>query len=141
MQSCNILLILYFCRSYLWSASNATPEDCQNACEVTDTFRGISYAPDDFCICHYDADTLPSTVPATFFQITGDGWYIGTGPVVPNGDVGSNCYKYHQAQSARPSTSPSGNPSESPSTMNAYFEDLGEGICVDASAQFHHYFK
>ena len=78
-------------------------QDCEDACPVTDTFRGISYAPDRYlCACHYDDGTLPSglsAVPDGFVDKSGNG---GSGPVVPviiGGDyVSSNCYKYHPAQ-------------------------------------------
>ena len=73
-------------------------QDCQDACPVTDTFRGISYSPNTYCLCHYDDGTLPSSVPDGF---SGDTHGVGTGPVVPEATsmvFGSNCYKYHPAQ-------------------------------------------
>ena len=71
-------------------------QDCQDACPVTDTFRGISYSPNLFCVCHYDGGTRPS-VPDGFVTLA-DG-NVGTGPVVPeSASLPSNCYKYHPAQ-------------------------------------------
>ena len=71
-------------------------QDCQDACPVTDTFRGVTYAPDVLCWCHYDAGTKPSTPPG----FNPDDGNVGTGPAEldPDITIPSNCYKYHPAK-------------------------------------------
>ena len=84
------LLILSFCRSTFITSV----QDCQDACPMTDEFRGFVIYPSIMCICLYDAGSLP---PASqdFTQVPSE----GSGPITSTfGSGAGTCYKYNPAQ-------------------------------------------
>ena len=72
-----------------------SPESCQNACLITDAFRGFHISITDegyHCTCLYDFGNLPATYPEESFKATD---YSGTGPIGgTNGAESDTCYKY-----------------------------------------------
>lgn len=75
--------------------SDYSLQDCQDACPVTDEFRGFEFFDDQYCACLYDAGSEPSA-PAGFNQYQAG--YGANGPVTSvGGSQATLCYKYHPA--------------------------------------------
>lgn len=90
--------VMYSAIYKLNMAESGIEQSCQDACPVTDEFRGISFTLSGTyrtCYCWYDGGSLPST-PQGYNEYTQG---VGSGPVTStNTNVSENCYKYHPAQ-------------------------------------------